>query len=114
MLPITDKITMSRPVVRRVQESTPVYEDEGSLREARGAVTVPGGAWWGVTLSRPIDDALPPDAPARLRIDRRGAGIAALDGTGGVELTIRPSELAALFVALDGVVRQARRDGVIP
>lgn len=91
-----------------VHEGVPRYEDEGSACEARGAVSVRGGAWWSAALSVPVgaaDDAL-------VRLTRHGAGgqSAAAER---IDLRVSASELDAVIALLAGVVAQARRDAVL-
>ena len=102
------------PRGRCVRETTPRYEDEGSVREARGAVTVDGGAWWSAGLAVPIGGALPGDDRVHLRLERHGAAMAGVASDARVDLVLRRSELDAVVALLAGVVQQARRDAVLP
>ena len=97
----------------RVQETTPPYEDEGSTRESRGAVPVPGGAWWSVTLRVAVEGAedRPPMASVRLV---RHAGLAGVASEADVELLLPAAEVAAVSRLLVGVAAQGRRDGTLP
>lgn len=101
-------------VIPRVRERSPRYEDEGSVREARGAVTLPDGDWWSGALTVPVDAVAAEGAVARITLQRHGAvrGSAGATPDAGVDLLVRVTDLDALVTLLDGVVRQARRDAL--
>lgn len=106
-----------RPLFTRgrcVRETTPRYEDEGSVRESRGAVSVQRGAWWSAALDVPINHHGPADDRVQLRLERHGAAMAGQASEARVDLVIRLSELDAVVALVAGVVQQARRDGVLP
>jgi hypothetical protein len=84
------------------------YEPEGSDCRATGSVSLRGGGWWSAHLIvsiRRADDIL-------LTIQRHGAPGQEDDGT-GVDLRLRPADLEALPALLNGVIAQARKDGVL-
>ena len=84
------------------------YEQEGSDCRATGSVSLRGGGWWSADLIVSIrreDEIL-------LTIHRHGAPGQDDDGT-GVDLCLRRADLEALPVLLNGVIEQARRDGVL-
>lgn len=92
----------------RVQEESPRYEDEGTVRLARGAVAVGGAAWWTATLAVPWGGEVA--GRAQLSVRRRGPG-EEMDCAS--ELAVPVAEMEALLVLLGGVVAQARRDAVL-
>jgi len=104
--------TTSRSLVR---EERPSYEDEGSTRESRGAVTLPGGAWWSAVLRVPLDAPARTD-PSRVQIQlARHAAPGDVEGPAdGVELLLPVAEVDGVVRLLAGVVAQARRDAVLP
>jgi hypothetical protein len=84
------------------------YEPEGGDSRATGSVSLRGGGWWSADLIvsiRRADDIL-------LTIHRHGAPGQDDDGP-GVDLRLRPADLEALPALLNGVIAQARRDGVL-
>lgn len=84
------------------------YEPEGSDCRAGGAVSLGSGEWWSAELVVAIrrgEDIL-------LTLQRHGMrGSEDLDQS--VDLCLRPTDLEALPVLLNGVIAQARRDGVL-
>jgi len=89
--------------VERIQ-----YEPEGSDCRATGSVSLRSGGWWSADLIVSIrreDQIL-------LTLHRHGAPGQEDDGA-SVDLCLRPADLEALPVLLDGVIAQARRDGVL-
>ncbi|MDB4884954.1 MAG: hypothetical protein JWN79_392 [Gemmatimonadetes bacterium] len=98
----------------RVRERPPRYEDEGSVRESRGAVSLPGGAWWAASLSAPLGHGTAGDADVRVRLGRHGAGRSDALEAASVDLLVSADELDAVVALLAGIVGQARRDGVLP
>lgn len=86
------------------------YEPEGSERVSRGSVSLPGGGWWSAELSIALDD----DRAALLRVIRTGAASDAPADDAQTELLFPVGEADALLALVAGVVRQARRDGVLP
>jgi hypothetical protein len=97
----------------RVREGTAPYEDEGSLRQARGAVPVGRDAWWAVSLTVPVRDARPDGRLALVRLERHGASAADVPRVPPVDLLVPGDEVDALAALLAGVVAQARRDAVL-
>ena len=86
------------------------YEDESSERSAVGSVRVGGDSFWRAVLTVPIPNA---DA-VFIRIERQGAlpeGYRGAEESAGFSLPV--GELEAVMVVLNGIVGQARRDGVI-
>ena len=84
------------------------YEPEGSDCRATGSVSLRSGGWWSADLIVSIrreDEIL-------LTIHRHGAPGQEDDGA-SVDLRLRPGDLEALAVLLNGVIAQARRDGVL-
>jgi hypothetical protein len=84
------------------------YEPEGSDCRATGSVSLRSGGWWSADLIVSIrreDEVL-------LTIHRHGAPGHEEDGT-SVDLCLRPADLEVLPVLLNGVIAQARRDGVL-
>lgn len=99
----------------RVCEGSPanrqfVYEDEGSERLTRGAVTLPDGAWWTAELSVAIGDG----GATLLRLARHGATPEGFGDDPATEVLIPTAEAGALVSLLVGVVEHALRDGVLP
>ena len=110
-------ITAARAVVTRsrVRERTPRYEDEGSVRESRGAVTVGDGAWWAASLTAPImEQGAHAGATIHVHLGRHGAGRMESRHESGADLLVQADELATVVTLLAGIVSQARRDGVLP
>jgi hypothetical protein len=95
---------------RCVQESLPDYEDEGSTREARGAVAVAPDAWWTVVLTAQVDA----DDTVMLRLERRGGRPDRAGTDRSLTFALPGGELDAVLVLLAGVTAQARRDAVLP
>jgi hypothetical protein len=103
-----------------VREPPHRYEDEGSVREARGSASVGRGVWWSAALVVPIRPGDRGDvrgnarAPVLVRLERHGAlpGGAAVD-VETVLVVPSSSELDAIVVLLGGVIAQARHDGVL-
>lgn len=83
------------------------YEREGSDRVSRGSVTLPSGGWWFSELVVPMIG----DQSALLTIGRQGAG--ASIGPEEADLVIPPGEADAVLALLNGVIAQARSDGVL-
>jgi hypothetical protein len=84
------------------------YEPEGSDCRATGSVSVRSGEWWSADLIVSIrreDEIL-------LTLYRHGAPGQEDDGA-GVDLRLGLADLEALPVLLNGVIAQARRDGVL-
>ena len=94
-----------------VREPDPLYEDEGSTREAHGAVSVGRGAWWSAVLATPIDPSW--GGTVVLRLERHGDDAPGARGAREA-LLVAGDELDAIVTLLAGVVAQARRDGVLP
>lgn len=110
-------IRLPRWTADRVREPSPPYEDEGSVRESRGAVSVWSDAWWSAALSLPIDagdHSAGVPGVAQLRLERHGAPTGTSRPPGRVELAVPIAELDAVAALLSGVIAQARRDGVLP
>lgn len=85
------------------------YEDEMSERRSSGAVSVGRGAWWTVALSVPVERGEP---RAYVRLVRHvGGGVPGEEES--ADFAVPASEVDALLVLLGGVVRQARRHGVL-
>jgi hypothetical protein len=83
------------------------YEPEGSDSRATGSVSLQGGGWWSADLivsTRRADDIL-------LSIQRHGTP--GQEDAAGVDIRLRPADLEALPALLNGVIAQARRDGVL-
>jgi hypothetical protein len=84
------------------------YEPEGSDCRATGSVSLRGGGWWSADLIvsiRRADEIL-------LTIHHHGAPGQEDDGA-GVDFRLRLADLEALPALLNGVIAQARRDGVL-
>jgi hypothetical protein len=96
-------------LVGRVHEPSRRYEDEGSVRESRGAVSLEGGSWWSAVLAVPAGAA----APAHVRLVRH-AGPGDASARVDAELLVPAAELEDVVTLLAGVVAQARRDAVLP
>lgn len=86
----------------------PVYQDELSERRARGAVPLDSGGWLTATLSVPVEPGTP---LAYVQMERRVPGES---GEESADFVIPAAEMDAALVLLEGVVAQARRDGVLP
>lgn len=85
------------------------FEPEGSDCRATGAVSLGSGGWWSADLivaTRRGDEIL-------LTLRRHGAP-GREDDDEHMDLCLRPADLEALPVLLNGVIAQARRDGVLP
>jgi len=101
--------------VATVREPERPYEDEGSTREARGAVSLPGGAWWSAVLRVPMHDAAAPGMPAvQLQLSRHAAPGEDAAHSVRAELLVPAGEVGDVARLLAGVVTQARRDAVLP
>jgi len=83
------------------------YRGEGSERVSRGSVPLPGGGEWSSTLAVPMRG----DQSALLTISRRGNGPGLEPAEAG--LVIPPGEAALVVALLQGIVAQARADGVL-
>lgn len=83
------------------------YEREGSEQVARGSVTVPSGGRWFSTLEVPLSG----DRSALLTIGREGPGESL--GPAEAALVIPQGEADAVLALLNGVIAQARADGVL-
>ena len=95
------------PLLLREHRSPLSYEDEGSDRVARGSVTLASGTWWFSELVVPMKAG----QPALLTISRHGSG-AGLEPREAA-LVIPPAEAEAFLVLLQGLIAQARSDGVL-
>ena len=85
------------------------YEPGHSERQATGFVTLAPDCRWSVTLAVPMTG----DQSILLTLDREGPLVPAAPSVGQVGLIIPPGEVDAVLVLLQGVVAQARRDGVL-
>ena len=85
-----------------------LYEPEGSDRRATGTVSLGSAGWWSADLIV----AIRREAEILLTLNRHGAPGQA-DDDESVDLCLRPADLEALPVLLNGVIAQARRDGVL-
>lgn len=96
---------MKRPAkkVARTQ-----YERESSDCRATGSVSLRGGGWWSADLIVSINR----EDQILLTIQRYAAPGQGDDGA-GVDLCLRRADLEALPVLLNGVIAQARKDGVL-
>jgi hypothetical protein len=86
------------------------YENESSERRSTGSVSVAPGEWWSAVLSAPITDG----GTLFLQLERRGAVPASYRGATDAELSLPEGEIDAVIALLQGVVAQARQDGVLP
>lgn len=85
------------------------YEPGSSDCRATGAVSLGSGGWWSADLivaTRREDEIL-------LTLCRHGAQ-GREDDDESTDLCLQPADLEALPVLLNGVIAQARRDGVLP
>lgn len=85
------------------------YEPEGSDRRATGSVSLASGEWWSADLIVSIRR----EGEILLTLRRHGAPGRENDDQ-SLDLCLNPVDLAALPVLLNGVIAQARRDGVLP
>jgi hypothetical protein len=100
---------VGRPVVDRAGAGRrPVYQDEASERRTRGAVPLASGGRLTATLSVPVEPGIP---LAYVQMSRRVPGES---GEESADFVIPAAEMDAALVLLEGVVAQARRDGVLP
>lgn len=86
------------------------YDDEGSERSAIGSALVTADSRWTATLTVPLPGA---DA-VFLRIERQGPlpeGYRGADESAGWSMPV--GEIDVAMEALAGVIKQARRDGVL-
>ncbi len=83
------------------------FRREGSERISRGSVGLPGGGEWYAELSVPAVAQY----PLLLTVGRRGAG-ASLEPREAA-LVIPQGEAAALLSLVQGVLEQARADGLL-
>lgn len=84
------------------------YEPEGSDRRATGSVSLSSGGWWSADLIVAIrreDEIL-------LTLRRHGAPGREGDDE-SIDLRLRSADVEALPALLNGVITQARRDGVL-
>jgi hypothetical protein len=81
------------------------YEDETSVRSARGTVRVAEGVWWSGEIVVPMTGER-----ALIQVEHYPESPAPSDATLAVPL----DEIDALLTLLGGVVAQARRAGVLP
>lgn len=84
------------------------YEPEGSDCRATGTVSLSCGGWWSADLIVAISQ----ENEILLTLHRHGAP-GREDDHEEVDLCLRPADLEALPVLLNGVIAQARRDGVL-
>lgn len=98
----------------RVREVPPRYEDEGSERQARGAVAVGPDAWWTAALTVPVRGGVPDARCVLVRLERHGPWAAGQSRVPSVDLVVPGDEVEALVPLIAGVVAQARRDAVLP
>ena len=84
------------------------YEPEGSNCRAQGIVSLAGGGWWSADLIVAVSR----EHEILLTLRRHGAS-GREDGGASADLCLRPADLDALPVLLQGVIAQARREGVI-
>jgi hypothetical protein len=100
-----------------VRERPNRYEDEGSIREARGSASVGRSAWWSVALvvqARPDElGDVGGEEHALVRLERHGVMPAGAAVDAQSVLVVPSSELDTLVALLAGVIAQARRDGVL-
>jgi hypothetical protein len=89
------------------------YEQEGSERIARGAVTLPADAWWSVALTVPDGHQHADDDAVFVRMERHGPLPVGYVGSAEIQLSLPRSEIDAIVVLLGGVVEQAHRDAVL-
>jgi len=85
------------------------YEPGASDCRATGTVSLGSGGWWSADLivaTHREDEIL-------LTLRRHGAQ-GREDDDESTDLCLRPADLEALPVLLNGVIGQARRDGVLP
>lgn len=92
------------PVPPRVSPGS--YEREGSERVSRGSIALPSGARWLSVLEVPISGG-----PSALLTIRREGPTATLPDE--ATLALPPEEADALLALLQGLVAQARSDGVL-
>ena len=97
----------------RVREWPLRYEQEGSERLVRGAVSVAPDAWWSVALSVPESVHGSDHDAVFVRMARHGPVPPGYPGGLAMELSLPRSEIDAIVVLLSGVVEQARRDAVL-
>jgi hypothetical protein len=102
---------------RLVRERPLRYEDEGSERVVRGAVTVAADAWWSAALVVGDEGAGAGGADEGsliVQMKRHGPSPSGYRGNVEVDLSLSRSEIDAIVVLLAGLVDQARRDGILP
>lgn len=89
------------------KKSRLAYEREGSEQVARGSVTLPSGGRWFSTLEVPLSG----DRSALLTIGREGPGESLEPDEAA--LVIPQGEADAMLALLNGIIAQARSDGVL-
>ena len=98
---------------RRVWERSQEYEDEGSERRSRGAVSVGAAAWWSASLTLPASESGVDGDVVFLHFKRHGETPAGYHGSTEVDFSVPRSEVDAFVTLLSGLVEQARQDAVL-
>lgn len=96
--------------IRPVITGAAGYEPGHSERQVTGSVTVGQESRWSALLAVPMTG----DQSVLLTIERDGPTPAGAPAIPEVTLIIPPGEADALLMLLQGIVAQARRDGVLP
>lgn len=91
---------------RRSGNAPGAYEREGGERIARGSVALPSGFHWQATIEVPLRG----DRSALLTLQRMAES--SLEPAEAV-LAIPPGEAGAVLTLLTGILRQARKDGLL-
>jgi hypothetical protein len=98
-----------RRVVRPLRSKSPDYQEETSERRSTGSVSTESGGRWMATLSVPITGGRGIVFCTLERHDESGED----DPLRCSEIALPEHEIDAVLALLRGVVRQARRDGVL-
>jgi len=107
---VADNERPPRPAAAQpVAPGGPDYQPGHSARQTTGSVAVGGKSWWLATLSV----AMTGDQAVLLTVERDGPAPTAGPVMDQVTLVIPLGEVDAVLTLLQGIVAQARLDGVL-
>jgi hypothetical protein len=99
----------ARFAVREHVQPPAGYEPEHGERQVSGSVKVASGARWFGTLAVPLTG----DQTLLVTVERDGPVAPGAPEVHSLDLVIPPGEAEAVITLLQGLVEQAKRDGVL-